>query len=315
MFTSFWQNLAGRSTCHLSFLIFQSSIIQNTLKLIFQSLSNFLASLDFIWCKHISPPYWFHWTNLNWTWFLCPKSPGCLADLVRPMASLYRLPSAVVPGPQLESRTVPRVQHNLNFHPTPHCAELNKQTAQLSKDYLRWEFMNVECKSVCLRWNWSIFSEIVVAFSSPNGRGGVWEDEQKARELSFASWSWDWPRPIRSRVSDPTNQSGAHETSLELAGWALPGRAAPPPAPRKPAERRKKMAEGEINIDNIIQRLLEGEMPSPPPPSSHTAPHGLSTRLLCHPIAIESGWQMVNKFLTYKVLSLNMPSLSLPAKI
>merc|ERR1711971_519520 len=36
-----------------------------------------------------------------------------------------------------------------------------------------------------------------------------------------------------------------------------PGRAAPPPAPRKPEERVTKMAEGEINIDNIIQRLLE----------------------------------------------------------
>merc|ERR550532_3535128 len=47
---------------------------------------------------------------------------------------------------------------------------------------------------------------------------------------------------------------------LSFTGFlrAQPGRAAPPPAPRKPVkERRTKMAEGEINIDNIIQRLLE----------------------------------------------------------
>merc|ERR1712226_1280916 len=46
----------------------------------------------------------------------------------------------------------------------------------------------------------------------------------------------------------------------------LPGRPAPPPAPRKPEERRTKMAEGEINIDNIIQRLLEvrGSRPGKP---------------------------------------------------
>ena len=56
------------------------------------------------------------------------------------------------------------------------------------------------------------------------------------------------------------DQSEVSSLNLSGAGWALPGRPAPPPAPRKPEERRTKMAEGEINIDNIIQRLLEGEM-------------------------------------------------------
>ena len=83
MFTSFWKNLARRPTCHLSFLIFhtlQTSKI--TWKLIFHRLSNLFASLDIICLFRAFKPYWPHWTNLNWTWFLCPKSLGCLADLV-----------------------------------------------------------------------------------------------------------------------------------------------------------------------------------------------------------------------------------------
>ena len=60
-------------------------------------------------------------------------------------------------------------------------------------------------------------------------------------------------------------------------------------------ERRTKMAEGEINIDNIIQRLLEGEMSTIELAlfSSSTSWTLKSGAVLS--IVIESGRQMVAK--------------------
>ena len=106
--------------------------------------------------------------------------------------------------------------------------------AHLSKPYLCWEVMQAECKSACLKQNWSFVSEIGVESWSANGRGAVRRRAESPRAL-FCQLD---PRLAAANQSAAGRLDQSETSSLNLSGASWVGPAWPCCTTTSPQETR-----------------------------------------------------------------------------